>query len=134
MSLFEEEFYWDLKELNPDAIIFEEYHSAFMGFTFINDRYVAVYDSRELEMVIIKNLIEDPVFIDNCLKKMDGKIENSRVQEGVGRLAKIEAINLSTDLINKWANKENYPVILHYPKIVEAILEQEDNETFKYEE
>lgn len=130
---FEAELYWDLKELNPDAIIYPEYHQAYLGFAYKGEKYVAVYDNTEIENILAGDLVMSQSFVDECLKKLSGKVENDRVQEGVGRLAKIESIKLAADLLNDW-DSPNHPLMLFYPKIVELEIEQNKNEIFKYEE
>lgn len=131
---FEEDLYWDLKELNPDAIIYTEYHDAFMGFTLKNNKYVAVYEATGVEETIARNLMEDEDFLDDSFTKMDGKIKKSDLAEALSRLAAIRSLELSSNLLGEWDSKENYPVMFFMPKVIKADYEEGKDQIFHYEE
>lgn len=130
---FSEDLYWDLKELNSDAVVYTEYEQAFMGFTLKNGKYVAVYDSSVIEDIIARGLMENPSFLDHCFKEIDGKIDNKDVPMAVSRLANIEALKVASDLLGEWDNKENYPIMFFLPKVIQQPNDGGD-EVFKYEQ
>jgi len=131
---FEEDLYWDLKELNPDAVIYTEYHDAFMGFTLKNNKYVAVYDATGIEESIAQELMQDENFLDESFVTMDGKIEKKNLTEALSRLAKIRSMELSSNLLGEWDSKENYPIMFFLPKVIKSSYGEEGNEIFHYGE
>lgn len=133
MEEINHDVYWDLKDLNPDAQIYVEYHDAFIGFTFKNPKYVAVYDCRAIENIIAQELMQDEMFLDKAFREMNGKVEKKDLTDVLSRLAKIEAIKGSSELINEWIN-ENDPVIFFLPKVIEEQqLDDGGEELFRYE-
>ena len=131
---FNEDIYWDLKELNPDAIIYTEYHDSYMGFTLKQGKYVAVYDAIGVEESLAQELMQNENFLDDSFQTMDGKIEKKNVVEGLSRLAKIKSMEISSSLLRDWDSKENAPVMFFLPKVIKASYEEENDEMFKYGE
>lgn len=131
---FEEDLYWDLKELNPNAVIYTEYHDAFMGFTLKNNKYVAVYEASGVEESIQKTLMEDENFLNEAFEQMNGKIKKGNLTEALSRLATIKSIELSSNLLGEWDSKENYPVMFFMPKVIKANYEEGRDEIFHYGE
>lgn len=131
---FEEDLYWDLKELNPDAVIYTEYHDAFMGFTLKNNKYVAVYEASGVEGTIAQQLMEDEDFLNDSFIKMDGKIKKSELTQALSRLAAIRSLELSSNLLGEWDTKENYPVMFFMPKVIKADYDEGQDQIFHYGE
>ena len=56
------DYYWELAELNPDAVVYEEFESAYLGMAIKTGlKPVAIYDSQGIINAIGYSLIEDKV-------------------------------------------------------------------------
>ena len=54
------DYYWELSELNPDAVVYEEFESAYMGIAVRQGlKPVAMYDIEAILNVIGQNLLRD---------------------------------------------------------------------------
>lgn len=129
MDDFDSDVYWDLKDLNPDAIVYPEYHDAFIGFTLKNGKYVAVYDAMGIEEEIAKAYFDDQVFLDKTLKEFDGEVPKNDVAELLFRMAKAEAIKVAEKKLFEWDKQENAPVMFFIPKVAQ----EDEEEMFKYD-
>lgn len=120
------DIYWDLHELNPDAIIYVEYENAYAGYTCNQyGNWVAVYDNRALEETICAGLLAEEEFIDHCINEIDGKVKESEVQQAIFSLASREAMKQASILADSWMKGKNNPFMLHLPEII-AMEEAED--------
>jgi hypothetical protein len=127
------DIYWDLKELNPEAIVYTEYEDAFIGFALKDEStWVACYGNEELEEMITKEVVSSD-FIEEALQSLSGKVKESQVQEEVFKLAKTEALQKATDLIQGWTQEKNAPICVFLPKVF-AEVEQEEDEIWHYEQ
>jgi len=127
------DIYWDLNELNPDAIIYTEYENAYAGYTCNHyGIWVAVYDNRAVEESICAGLLATEDFINLCLKEADGKVKESEVQEYIFRLASLEAMKQASQLADSWLKGKNSPFMLHLPEIIQ--MEEAEDRIFKLEE
>lgn len=129
MDDFDSDVYWDLKDLNPDAIVYPEYHDAFIGFTLKNGKYVAVYDAMGIEEEIAKAYFDDQVFLDKTLREFDGEVPKNDVAELLFRMAKAEAIKVAEKKLFEWDKQENAPVMFFIPKVAQ----EDEEEMFKYD-
>ena len=129
MDDFDSDVYWDLKDLNPDAIVYPEYHDAFIGFTLKNGKYVAVYDAMGIEEEIAKAYFDDQVFLDKTLREFDGEVPKNDVAELLFRMAKSEAIKVAEKKLFEWDKQENAPVMFFIPKVAQ----EDEEEMFKYD-
>ena len=120
------DIYWDLYELNPDAVIYVEYEDAYVGYTSnAKGFWVAVYDNGAITEAITAGLLAEPGFIDQCIKEIDGKVKESEVQQAIFSLASREAMKQASMLADSWIKGKNNPFMLHLPEII-AMEEAED--------
>jgi len=58
------DYYWDLAELNPDAILFEEYEGAFMGHAHKDGlKPVAVYNYEAIVGIVAEGYTKDEEYM-----------------------------------------------------------------------
>tara|TARA_Y100000004_G_scaffold166789_1_gene198810 strand:- start:78 stop:500 length:423 start_codon:yes stop_codon:yes gene_type:complete len=135
------DIYWDLHDLNQDALIEVDYTEAYLGFALNSSgKWVAVYDHKIIEDIEFQNLVQDESFIDQTLQKLDGEVKQSDVHKAVMKLAKIEAIKSASDFVQTWVGNDNAPLSVHYPKVLEAqleeqqkMLQEQEDEPYKYD-
>tara|TARA_R100000231_G_scaffold41893_1_gene36560 strand:- start:3253 stop:3681 length:429 start_codon:yes stop_codon:yes gene_type:complete len=136
---FNDDLYWDLAELNPNAIVYTEYTPAYLGFALKNNNWVACYDMNVLEGLVAKEIFsDDEEWLKKTFKELDGKVKNTEVQEAVTRLAMIEAGKRASDLVEPWDTQEHAPICVHLPKLIQAMDEAQqqamEEQAFKYNE
>ena len=135
---FNDDLYWDLAELNPNAIIYTEYTPAYLGFALRNKTtWVACYDMNVLEGLVAKEIfMDDEPWIRKTMKELDGKVKVNEVQPAMERLAFIEATKRASDLVETWLDNENAPICVYLPKLIKALDQeaqyQENDQVFKY--
>lgn len=126
------DIYWDLYELNPDAVIYVEYEDAYVGYTSNSKGFwVAVYDNGAITEAITAGLLAEPEFIDQCIKEIDGKVKESEVQQAIFKLASLEAMKQASLLADSWITGNHTPFMLHLPEIIN--MEEEADRIFRAE-
>ena len=107
-----EDYYWELAEENPDAIVWEEYEQAFLGIGYKhNMKPVAVYDKRVLHGLIIEELLLDDAFIDSLTKEHDDN------EEAITQAVVKEAIKTFNEKVfpDEEGDFDNRPIFLDIP-------------------
>ena len=98
--------FWELNDLNPDAVVFEEFADAYVGYAvkpeFNNP--VAVYDARRMLKVLAESFIIDAEWVE----KQD---INSR--DGLENLAISAALEYLESELFSAAYGANGPIFLH---------------------
>lgn len=98
--------YWELHELNEDAIIFEEFASAYMGYgTKLGlDKPVAVYDARQMVKIFAEGLIANQEWV---------KEQDINTRDGLEDLAIQDAVEYIEYNVFGMDVGENGPIFLH---------------------
>lgn len=135
---FNDDLYWDLADLNPNAIVYTEYTRAYLGFALKNNKWVACYDINVLEGIVSEDVfMNDEEWINKTLKDLDGKVKVNDIQKAMYRLAFIEGSKRTAELIEPWDSGEHTPIAIHLPKLIQALdqeaQDQRTEEVFKYD-
>ena len=109
-----QDFYWQLAEENPEAIVWDEYVEAYLG---VGNRQgmkpVAVYDMRVLQGIVIEDLIGDIKLMDELAEKHQDNEES--LTSDIIRLSKEF---METQIFtSKGSDGENAPIFLDIPYI-----------------
>lgn len=77
--------YWELSELNEEAVVFEEFIEAYLGYgTKIGFKHpVAVYDARKMVKVLAESFISDPNWIDKQDVNSREALEENAIEQAV---------------------------------------------------
>ena len=77
--------YWELNDVNPDAIIFEEFTEAYLGYgTRIGFKTpVAVYDARKMVKILAESFVSDPNFVDKEDVNSREALEEEAIEQAV---------------------------------------------------
>lgn len=98
--------FWELNDLNPDAVVFEEFADAYVGYAvkpeFKNP--VAVYDARKILKLVAESFIVD----EEWAQQQD---INSR--DGLENLAIAAALEYLENELFSAAYGDNGPIFLH---------------------
>ena len=77
--------YWELNDINSEAIIFEEFTEAYLGYGtrmgFENP--VAVYDARKMVKILAESFISDPDFVDKVEVNTREALEEEAIEQAV---------------------------------------------------
>lgn len=106
------DFYWQLLQENPEAIIWEEYEQAYLGIgTRSNMKSVAVYDIRVLQGILIEELLEDEKYMDE-LTKVYKDNEEEITQQVIQDSVRTYVEKIFSDKVGK---EEDRPIFLDIP-------------------
>mgnify|MGYP001605128166 FL=1 len=77
--------YWELNDLNPDAVIFEEFIEAYLGYgtRMGMENPVAVYDARKMVKILAESFVADPEFVDKVDVNNREDLEEEAIQQAV---------------------------------------------------
>tara|TARA_Y100001972_G_scaffold125986_1_gene178544 strand:+ start:1707 stop:2072 length:366 start_codon:yes stop_codon:yes gene_type:complete len=107
-----DDFYWQLLQENPEAIIWEEYEQAYLGIGTRDDlKSVAVYDIRVLQGLLIEELLEDKEYMDE-LTKVYKDNEEAITQQIIQDSVRTYVEKIFSDKVGK---PENRPIFLDIP-------------------
>ena len=74
------DFYWDLAELNPDAVVFDEFQEAYLGYGYRNGMTpVAIYSYDFIINLLATSYLEDPEWAESRLEGIDEEDEAAQV-------------------------------------------------------
>ena len=98
--------YWELNDVNPDAIIFEEFTEAYLGYgTRVGfETPVAVYDARKMVKILAESFVSDPNFVDKVDVNSREALEEEAIEQAV-EYVEFNYIGASF--------KENTPIFLY---------------------
>jgi len=109
-----DDFYWQLADENPEAIVWDEYREAYLGIAYKNNmKVVAVYDKRVLQGLIIEEMLVDEKFMDAISKELgdnEEAITQYVIQESIRTFNEKVLMDASSD-------SENGPIFLDIPYI-----------------
>jgi hypothetical protein len=98
--------FWELNDLNPEAVVFEEFADAYVGYAVKPEfeKPVAVYDARKMLKLLAESFIHDPEWVEQQdINSRDG-LEDLAIQ------AALEYLDYNTFSA---AFGENGPIFLH---------------------
>tara|TARA_R100001460_G_scaffold69880_1_gene110490 strand:- start:1931 stop:2293 length:363 start_codon:yes stop_codon:yes gene_type:complete len=105
-------FYWTLIDMNPNAIIWEEYEDAYLGVALKSGQTpVAVYDKKIVQGMIMENILKDEKFINDMVEiygDNEEAITREVVKEGFKTFTEKIFVDTEGDL-------ENRPIFLDIP-------------------
>lgn len=98
--------YWELMEINPDAIIYDEFYQAYLGYV---ERQgwsapVACYDARKMVRILAETFVRDEEFQNSVEWGSQRELEDEAVKTAVEYL--------EHNTFNAW-HGEHTPVFLH---------------------
>lgn len=98
--------YWELLEANPDAIVFDEFYQAYLGYVTRKnfDAPVACYDARKMVRILAENFLQDEGFRDSVEWANNRELEEHAVATAV------EYLEFNT--FDAWLG-DHTPVFLH---------------------
>jgi len=107
------DFYWQLAEDNPEAVIYEEYEQAFLGVALKNNMTpVAVYDLR-----VVMGLLVEEIGTDDYVEEYLSDIEKTE-EDLVSHLLESANNYIETKLLGgEETDNENYPIFLEIPML-----------------
>tara|TARA_B100000287_G_C20494466_1_gene726436 strand:- start:50 stop:415 length:366 start_codon:yes stop_codon:yes gene_type:complete len=109
-----EDFYWQLAEDNPEAIVWDEYREAYLGVGSKNgQKPVAVYDMRVLQGLIIEDFLSRPDYMEAMYEKYDDNEEAMTKQVVKDSIKFIEDKVMNAE----GSDGENAPIFLDIPYI-----------------
>ena len=123
------DFYWQLLEDNPQAIVWDEYSEAFLGSAHrAGMKPVAVYDIKVIQGLIIEEILQDDKFMDLLIKQHDDNeeaITQAVVEESVRTY--VEKVFNDTE-----GKQEDRPIFLDIPYLDSRyeMLEEEQMNVF----
>lgn len=110
-----DDFYWDLAELNPDAVVFDEFQDAYLGYGYKNGMTpVAVYSYDYIINILATTYIEDPEWCKDRLEGIDDNDEEAQVAVALDDA--IEYFNYNVSGVAKGDNNEHGPIFLKVPQ------------------
>ena len=107
------DFYWELAELNPDAVVFEEFEEAYLGTAMRNGfKPVAVYSYNYIVNILTAGMLDDPKYMKELIE--EGIVEEEeQVANAIDRA--IEYFDYNVAGVGKGENNEDAPIFLHSP-------------------
>mgnify|MGYP003314464277 FL=1 len=77
--------FFDLNELNPKAIVLEEFESAYMGYGVKQgiDKPVALYDAKQMIKILAENIIANPDWVSEQDVNEKGTLEELAIRAAV---------------------------------------------------
>ena len=123
-----EDFYWQLAEDNPEAIVWDEYREAYLGVGSKNgQKPVAVYDMRVLQGLIIEDFLSRPDYMEAMYEKYDDNEEAMTKQVVKDSIKFIEDKVMNAE----GSDGENAPIFLDIPYI-DSRYEMMEEDSAKY--
>ena len=111
------DFYWELAELNPEAVIFEEFEEAYLGVAHRNGmKPVAVYSYDFIINILASEKVYDKKFIKELVEKNITE-EEDQVDEAMNQAMEYFSYNIGG--IGKGKDNEDAPIFLHSPQFDE---------------
>lgn len=105
------DYYWELAELNPDAVVYEEFESAYLGMAIkVGTKPVAIYDSQGIINAIGFSLMQDKEFVKSL---EEYETEEERVDAVY--TAAVEHFDNNIVGATFGDNNENGPIFLEMP-------------------
>ena len=105
------DYYWELAELNPDAVVYEEFESAYLGMAIKTGlKPVAIYDSQGIINTIGYSLMQDKEFV-----KTLEQYENEEDEVDAVYTAAVEHFDVNIAAATFGDNNENGPIFLEMP-------------------
>ena len=109
------DFYWDLAELNPDAVVFDEFQEAYLGYGYKNGMTpVAVYSYDFIINLLATSYLEDPEWAESRLEGIDEEDEAAQVATALEDA--MEYFNYNVPGVGKGDNNEHGPIFLKVPQ------------------
>ena len=109
-----QDFYWQLAEDNPQAIVWDEYVEAYLGVAHRQGmKPVAVYDMRVLQGIVIEDLLADSKLMEELIEKHEDN-EESLTKDIVNLSKEFMENNIFT---SEGSDGENAPIFLDIPYI-----------------
>ena len=107
------DYYWELAELNPKAIVFEEFSEAYMGVGYRNGiEPVAVYSKDFIINIIAAGMLDDEDYMQGLL---DDEITEEEQQVAHAIDDANEYFNFNVAGVGSGDNNENGPIFLKAP-------------------
>jgi hypothetical protein len=111
------DFYWELAELNPDAVVFEEFEEAFLGVAHRNGfKPVAIYSMDFIVNIVAAEMLENNEFMKDLLDR-DIIEEEDQVDEAMIQAKEYFEFNIAN--VGKGEGNEDAPIFLHSPQFDE---------------
>ena len=111
----QDSFYWDLAELNPDAVVFDEFSEAYLGYGYKNGMTpVAVYSYDYIVNILATSYLEDPDWCEKRLADIDEEDEAAQVATALDDA--VEYFNYNVSGVGKGDNNEHGPIFLRVPQ------------------
>jgi len=108
------DYYWELAELNPDAVVYEEFESAYMGIAKrVGLKPVAMYDTETIINTIGFNLMQDKEFMENLEK--DHTEEQDKIEALYDEASQHFDFNIAGGIFGE--DNENGPIFLQMPDV-----------------
>jgi len=109
-----DDFYWDLAELNPDAVVFDEFKEAYLGYADRNGlKPVAIYSYDYIINIIATNIIESEDFAKR-MEEDNITEEAEQVATAIDEAAEYFDYNVAG--VGKGDNNEDGPIFLRVPQ------------------
>ena len=109
-----EDFYWQLPQENPKALIWEEYEQAFLGIGSRDGmKSVAVYDVTVLQGLIIEEILEDEEYM-KMLSKTHNDNEEAMTQDIIKESVRTYVEKIFSDTEGEL---EDRPIFLEIPML-----------------
>lgn len=107
------DYYWELAELNPDAIVFEEFVEAYLGYGYKNGMTpVAIYSKDYIINILAAGMLDDEKYVQTLLK--DNIVEEEeQVAHAIDDAN--EYFNYNVSGVGKGKNNEHGPIFLKVP-------------------
>lgn len=111
------DFYWELAELNPDAVVFEEFEDAYLGYATKNGmKPVAIYSYDYIINIVAKSMMEDEEFVKGLV---DDNIVDEAEQVATAIDEAISYFDYNIGGLGKGKDNEDAPIFLHVPRLDE---------------
>ena len=111
------DYYWELAELNPEAVVFEEFEEAFLGVGHRNGlKPVAIYSYDYIVNIIASDMLDTDEFMKDLL---DREIIEEEDQVSEAMMQAKEYFDFNIGNVGKGNNNEDAPIFLHSPQFDE---------------
>ena len=111
------DYYWELAELNPEAVVFEEFEEAFLGVGHRNGlKPVAIYSYDFIVNILASDMLDSEEFIKTLLDD-DIVEEEAQVAEAMSQAQEYFDFNIAN--VGKGDGNEDAPIFLHSPQFDE---------------
>ena len=108
------DYYWELAELNPDAVVYEEFESAYMGIAVrVGLKPVALYDTETIINTVGFNLMQDKEFMEKINEEHTE--EQDKVDALYDEASQHFHQNIEGGIFGK--DNENGPIFLQMPDV-----------------